>query len=93
MKTITHSDNSNRDQENYGGEFSILNSHQYTENASNKSEDKSIAYTSFLYILSILSIACWIISLKILPFGDMFQFLLGAVVLTVNMMVFKWTKL
>jgi uncharacterized membrane protein len=49
--------------------------------------------TGFLYVLSILSITCWIISLKILPFGDLFQFLLGAVVLSVNFLVFKFTKI
>lgn len=54
---------------------------------------KDTVQVSFLYILSILSITCWIISLKILPFGDMFQFLLGAVVLSVNLLVFKYTKI
>lgn len=91
MKTFTNSKFS-KENENFGGEFSILNSHQYSSQKE-ASADRSIAYTSFLYILSILSITCWIVSLKMLPFGDMFQFLLGAVVLTVNLMVFKWTKL
>lgn len=55
--------------------------------------DKSTVQITFLYVLSILSISCWIISLKILPFGDMFQFLLGAAVLSVNLLVFKYTKM
>jgi len=58
-----------------------------------KKISKETIQVSFLYILSILSITCWIISLKILPFGDMFQFLLGAVVLSVNLLVFKYTKI
>ncbi|MEO5910936.1 MAG: hypothetical protein ABIP95_08610 [Pelobium sp.] len=91
MKTFTNSKFS-KENENFGGEFSILTSNQYSKQ-NEVSSDKSIAYTSFLYILSILSITCWIVSLRMLPFGDMFQFLLGAVVLTVNLMVFKWTKL
>jgi hypothetical protein len=52
-----------------------------------------VLYTSFLYILSILSISSWIISLKILPFGDTFQFLLGTAVLTVNLLIFRHTKI
>lgn len=55
--------------------------------------DRSTLQITFLYILSILSISCWIISLKILPFGDMFQFILGAAVLFVNLLVFKYTKI
>nr|MBC7613205.1 hypothetical protein [Pseudopedobacter sp.] len=93
MKTFFQTKNSKTDYENYGGEFSILTSNHPIEDKETISSKKSTLYTSFLYILSVLSIACWIISLKILPFGDVFQFLLGAVVLTVNMMVFKWTKI
>lgn len=58
-----------------------------------KKVNKDTLHVSFLYILSILSITCWIISLKILPFGDAFQFLLGAAVLSVNLLVFKYTKI
>jgi hypothetical protein len=93
MKTFYQTKNNKQDYENYGGEFSILTSNQHVADKETISSNKSILYTSFLYILSILSIACWIISLKILPFGDIFQFLLGAVVLAVNMIVFRWTKI
>lgn len=58
-----------------------------------KKISKDTLQVSMLYVLSILSIICWIISLKVLPFGDMFQFLLGAVVLSVNLLVFKYTKI
>lgn len=93
MKIFFQTKNNKKDYENYGGEFSILTSHQHVNTKETVGSNKSTLYTSFLYILSVLSIACWIISLKILPFGDAFQFLLGAVVLAVNMMVFKWTKI
>lgn len=59
----------------------------------NRRMSKNTLQVSLLYILSILSITCWIISLRILPFGDMFQFLLGSVVLSVNLLVFKYTKI
>ena len=93
MKTLTNSKYSKRENENFGGEFSILNSHNHQQGIHQKNSNKAVMYTSFLYMLSFLSIACWIISLRILPFGDIFQFLLGAVVLSVNLLVFKWTKL
>ncbi|MBK0382547.1 hypothetical protein I5M32_06190 [Pedobacter sp. SD-b] len=92
MKTLTNSD-FNHKKENFGGEFSILNSNRFEKNKLAADRVKSNVYTGFLYLLSILSITCWIISLNILPFGDTFQFLLGAVVLSVNLMVFRWTKL
>jgi hypothetical protein len=74
-------------------EFSILNTHRFKENIENSTQKKSVYYTSFLYLISILSIGAWIISLAILPFGDFFQFLLGAAVLSVNLLIFKWTKI
>ncbi|OAQ39571.1 hypothetical protein A5893_08225 [Pedobacter psychrophilus] len=92
MKTTLDS-NFNNENENFGGEFSILNSNRFEKNTLSHDQTKSNLYTAFLYLLSIVSITCWIISLKVLPFGDIFQFLLGAVVLSVNLMVFKWTKL
>lgn len=90
MKTFIHS-KSGKNQEHFGGEFSILNSNQHNRSSASKTE-KSAIYTVVLYFLSILSVVCWIVSLKIYPFGHLFQFLLGAVVLTVNFLVFKWTK-
>ncbi|TKB95978.1 hypothetical protein [Pedobacter cryophilus] len=73
--------------------FSVLNSHRFKENIENSTQKKSIYYTSFLYLISIISIGAWIISLAILPFGDFLQFLLGAAVLSVNLLVFKWAKI
>ena len=73
--------------------FSVLNSHRFKENIKKSAQKKSVYYTSFLYLLSIISIVAWIISLAILPFGDSFQFLLGAAVLSVNLLVFKWAKI
>jgi hypothetical protein len=92
MKTTIDS-KFNNDIDNFGGEFSILNSNRFEKNTLSADQTKSNLYTGFLYLLSIVSITCWIISLNILPFGDVFQFLLGAVVLSVNLIVFKWTKL
>lgn len=92
MKTTIDS-KFNNEIDNFGGEFSILNSNRFEKNILSADQTKSNLYTGFLYLLSIVSITCWIISLNILPFGDVFQFLLGAVVLSVNLIVFKWTKL
>ena len=92
MKTTIDS-NFNNENENFGGEFSILNSNRFEKNTQTNNQTKSNIYTGFLYLLSIVSLTCWIISLNILAFGDIFQFLLGAVVLSVNLIVFKWTKL
>ncbi len=92
MKTTLDS-NFNNENENFGGEFSILNSNRFEKSTLTDDQTKSHIYTGFLYLLSIVSVTCWIISLNILPFGDIFQFLLGGVVLSVNLMVFKWTKL
>ncbi|HET8829908.1 MAG TPA: hypothetical protein VFM79_11235, partial [Pelobium sp.] len=78
--------------ENYGGEFSILNSYNPAK-PEKSTELKSKIYTTFLYVLSIISIAFWIISLNILPFGHIFQFLLGSAVLFINVLVFKWVRL
>lgn len=78
--------------ENYGGEFSILNS--YTHPKKEKKEGlKSKLYTAFLIALSTISLVFWIISLNILPFGHIFQYLLGSAVLSINILVFKWVKL
>lgn len=78
--------------ENYGGEFSILNS--YNPAKSQKSSKlKPNIYTTFLYVLSVISIVFWVISLSILPFGHIFQFLLGSAVLFINVLIFKWTRL
>ncbi len=78
--------------ENYGGEFSVLNSFNPEKNQK-ISHLKSKIYTVFLYVLSIVSVTFWIISLNILPFGHVFQFLLGSAVLFINLLVFKWAKL
>lgn len=78
--------------ENYGGEFSILNSYNPAKTSSS-AKLKSKIYTIFLYVLSIISIVFWIISLNILPFGHIFQFLLGSAVLFINVLVFKWVRL
>ena len=78
--------------ENYGGEFSILNSYN-PEKSQKLSNIKSKVYTVFLYVLSIVSVTFWVISLNILPFGHIFQFLLGSAVLFINLLVFKWAKL
>ncbi len=75
--------------ENYGGEFSILNSY----NQAKPTELKSKVYTAFLFVLSVVSIVFWVISLNILPFGHIFQFLLGSAVLFINILVFKWVRL
>ena len=74
-------------------EFTLLNSSRIKESTENLAQKKAIYYTNFLYLISILCIAAWIISLAIFPFGDFFQFLLGALVLSVNILVFKWTKI
>ena len=71
---------------------SINDNYQDVKKAVKSKVNKETLQVSILYVLSILSISSWIISLKILPFGDSFQFLLGAVVLGVNLMVFKYTK-
>ena len=55
--------------------------------------DKTALKINLLYIFAIVSIAAWVISLRALPFGDTFQFLLGAVVLSVNLLIFKHTKI
>lgn len=78
--------------ENYGGEFSILNSYN-TAKKHTFTSLKAKAYTVFLYVLSVISIVFWVISLNILPFGHIFQFLLGSAVLLTNVLVFKWVRL
>ena len=78
--------------ENYGGEFSVLNSFN-PEKSQRSSNVRSKVYTVFLYVLSIVSVTFWVISLNILPFGHIFQFLLGSAVLFTNLLVFKWAKL
>lgn len=78
--------------ENYGGEFSILNSYNPAKTKKTAALTSKI-YTVFLYVLSVVSIAFWIISLNILPFGHIFQFLLGSAVLFINVLVFKWVRL
>ncbi len=78
--------------ENYGGEFSILNSYN-PEKTQKSNKLKANIYTIFLYVLSIISIVFWVISLNILPFGHIFQFLLGSAVLFINILVFKWVRL
>jgi len=55
--------------------------------------NKEALYTSFLYLASVTSIIAWLISLITLPFGDLFQFVLGAIVLSVNLLIFKWSKI
>lgn len=74
-----------------GAEFSVLNSQQYFNYYPTGTYQKSALQTNILYILSILSITSWIISLAVFPFGDVFQFLLGAIVLLVNGFIFKFT--
>lgn len=78
--------------ENYGGEFSILNSYNQAE-SSKSIATKSKVYTGFLFALSLVSIVLWVVSLNILPFGHIFQFLLGSAVLLINILVFKWVRL
>lgn len=90
MKTFIQS-KSKKNQEHFGEEFSVLNSTRYNIHSTSKTL-KSDIYTAPLYILSIISIVSWIISLKIFPFGHLFQFLLGALVLTVNFLIFRWAK-
>jgi hypothetical protein len=70
-----------------------FNNHQQRLSEELSKGKQHILYTSLLYILSILSIGSWIISLKLLPFGDIFQFLLGAAVLTVNLLIFRHAKI
>jgi hypothetical protein len=82
----------NAQAENYGSEFSILNSHDYS-NYETSGKTTTSSYTIFLYALSLISVSCWLLSLTILPFGHYFQFLLGGVVLLVNFMVFRWSKI
>ncbi|ADY51906.1 hypothetical protein Pedsa_1339 [Pseudopedobacter saltans DSM 12145] len=55
--------------------------------------DKTAFKTNLLYAVAIITITAWIISLRLFPFGDTFQFLLGGVVLSVNLMIFKHTKI
>ena len=77
--------------ESDGAEFSVLNSQQYFNYYKTGNYQKSTLQTNILYILSILSIISWIISLSVFPFGDVFQFLLGGIVLLVNGFIFKYT--
>ncbi|MRX46394.1 hypothetical protein [Pedobacter puniceum] len=70
-----------------------FNHHQHRLSEELNKGKQHVLYTSLLYVLSILSIGSWIISLKLLPFGDMFQFLLGAAVLTVNLLIFRHAKI
>lgn len=76
--------------EAYGAEFSVLNSQQYFNHCQDSSSQKSTLQTNILYILSILSITSWIISLSVFPFGDIFQFLIGGIVLLINVYIFKY---
>ena len=78
--------------ENYGGEFSILNSYNHPK-TEKREITKSKIYTAFLIALSTISLVMWIVSLNILPFGHVFQYLLGFAVLSINVLVFKWVKL
>jgi hypothetical protein len=73
-----------------GGEFSVLNSQQYFNYYPTRGYQKSTLQTNILYVLSILTITSWIISLTVFPFGDVFQFLLGGIVLLVNGFIFKY---
>ena len=63
MKTIDS--NFDKENENFGGEFSILNSDRFEKNNLFSNQTKSNIYTGFLYFLSIVSVTCWIISLNI----------------------------
>jgi len=58
-----------------------------------KKVDSTALKTNILYAIAIVTISAWIISLRMFPFGDTFQFLLGGVVLSVNLMIFKHTKI
>lgn len=78
--------------ENYGGEFSILNSYNPAKTTKFQTL-KSKVYTTFLYVLSLVSLVFWIISLNILPFGHLFQYMLGSAVLLINLLIFKWVRL
>lgn len=78
--------------ENYGGEFSIHNT--YNPSRPQKFRQlKAKMYTVFLYVLALVSIVMWVTSLNILPFGHIFQFLLGSAVLFTNVLIFKWVRL
>ncbi|MFD1631926.1 hypothetical protein [Pseudopedobacter beijingensis] len=63
------------------------------KNRVSKRIDKNRIKTNLLYFFSITSIVLWMISLKMLPFGDTLQFLFGAMVLSVNVLIFKYTKI
>ncbi len=89
MKAV---DNTLYESENYGGEFSILNSFSHPKREK-KELSKTSMQTIFLIALSAISVIFWVISLNILPFGHIFQYLLGSVVLSINLIVFKWMKL
>ena len=73
-----------------GAEFSILNSQHVINYFPQNGYKKSTLQTSILYFLSIISIGSWLISLAVFPFGDVFQFLLGAIVLLINAYIFKY---
>jgi hypothetical protein len=82
----------NNQTENYGSEFSVLNSHNFSKYET--SEKTAIdSYTVFLYILSLISVGCCLLALSVLPFGHYFQFLLVFLVLLVNLIIFRWSKL
>jgi hypothetical protein len=82
----------NAQAENYGSEFSILNSHDFSKYDTTE-KISTDSYTIFLYVLSLITVGCWLLSLSVFPFGHYFQFLLGGVVLLVNLMIFKWSKI
>lgn len=73
-----------------GAEFSVLNSQHYYNYHPVGGYEKSTLQTNVLYILSILSIASWFISLYFFPFGDVLQFLIGGIVLLINAYIFKY---
>ncbi|MFC5284630.1 hypothetical protein [Pedobacter alpinus] len=78
--------------EDYGGEFSVHNAYNLSD-TERKEALKTKIHTIFLIALSAISLTFWIISLNILPFGHIFQYLLGSAVLSINILVFKWVKL
>jgi hypothetical protein len=92
MKINLLNHNSGTKQSDQQKEFHFVNAKHYKQETKRILSSKSAIYTTFLYIISIVSIAAWLVSLVTLPFGDLFQFVLGAIVLSINLLVFKWAK-
>lgn len=90
-KSLTHSKQTKQMETRNGFQFSNAKRPPYK--TASQFINKEVLYTSFLYLASVTSIIAWLISLITLPFGDLFQFVLGAIVLTINLLIFKWSKI